>query len=208
VERISWNHPLPCPSISGWENRWLISQFQIDIVKELVGQAADEPDPVNRRCASTILWLLWGGGENDGGYLRKEVLAIVYKFHNAFQFHQYITTIHNEHAKGGNFVLNMGNWWYHLPPTRADSLSSKFQLYQFNWEPLPSGSSTGRNFIPDTLLLSGLGEFHCGLSFAFEMILTLCHFIDCTQNSKHGVLLLRPSKIAELSSIELVFHLH
>jgi hypothetical protein len=80
------------------------------------------------------------GGENDGGYLRKEVLVIVYKFHNAFQFHQYITTIHNEHAKGGavnipafdplelqkvndllglmivssyqggNFVLNMGNW--------------------------------------------------------------------------------------------------
>jgi hypothetical protein len=40
------------------------------------------------------------------------------------------------------------------------------------------------------------------------MILTLCHFIDCTQNCEDGALLLRPSKIAELLSIELVFHLH
>jgi hypothetical protein len=69
-----------------------------------------------------------------------------------------------------------------------------------------SGSSTGRNFMQDALLLSGLGEFYCGFSFAFEMILTLCHFIDCTQNCEDGALLLRPPKIIELSSIELGFH--
>jgi hypothetical protein len=45
-----------------------------------------------------------------------------------------------------------------------------------------------------------LGEFYCGLSFAFIDVLTLRHFIDCTQN--------REAKIAELLSVELVFHLH
>jgi hypothetical protein len=56
---------------------------QIDIVKELIGQAVDEPDPVNRRHANNFMAFV-RGDEHDGRYRRKEVPAIVYKFHNAF----------------------------------------------------------------------------------------------------------------------------
>ena len=56
---------------------------QIDIVKELIGQAVDEPDPVNRRHVNNFMAFV-RGDEHDGRYRRKEVPAIVYKFHNAF----------------------------------------------------------------------------------------------------------------------------
>jgi hypothetical protein len=156
------------------------------------------------------------GDPNDGGYARKEVSAIVYKFRNAFR--QYITTVHNEHAKdeavniqafdpsnyrlqkvkdllhlmivssnqGGKLPIEHGKLVISSSSRKSRQPTVKTPAFGTSAEdtaPPPrtrhpplcrssSGSSTGRNFIPDALLLSESVEFHCGLSFAYEKILS------------------------------------